>query len=278
LTVEERQSLAEAWRRAAQGTDFKVVIHVGHNCVADARRLAAHAESIGAPAIAALSPSYFKPANPPALVEVLSEVAAAAPQTPFYFYDIPSWTGVSSPVRQLLELASRQIPTFRGIKYTNQDLAQLQVALRFENGRYDILWGCDEALLAGWALGCRGAVGSTYNFAAPIYLRIIDAFQRGDWQTARDEQAKAVEMVLAIAKFGFTPAAKSVMGMIGVDCGPARLPLTPLDSKQIAQLREELTQLGFFEWISPSGEIHPRGSGSVPVPHRLHSPVLTKPE
>lgn len=278
LTVAEREALASEWMRVSAGSPLKVVVHVGHNCLADARQLASHAAKLGAHAISALSPSYFKPATPAALVHYFAEVAAAAPKTPFYFYDIPSWTGVSFSVAAVLDLASRHIPTFRGIKYTNSDMAQLQVALRYDHGRYDILWGCDEALLAGWALGCRGAVGSTYNFAAPIYHRIIAACERGDWQTARDEQAKSVDMILAIAQYGFTPSAKSVMAMIGVDCGPARPPLTSLTSAQTHKLRNELTQMGFFDWIAPnSDEKHPPRR-RVPAPHRANSPVTVSQE
>ncbi len=79
------------------------------------------------------------------------------------------------------ELVSRA-PTFRGVKYTNPDLCELQRTLSFGDGAFDILWGTDEALLAGLSLGCRGAVGSTYNFAAPIYQRVITAFENQTWK------------------------------------------------------------------------------------------------
>jgi dihydrodipicolinate synthase/N-acetylneuraminate lyase len=45
--------------------------------------------------------------------------------------------------------------------------------------RYEILFGCDEALLTGLSLGASGAVGSTYNFMAPLYLKLIQAFEQG---------------------------------------------------------------------------------------------------
>lgn len=60
LTVEERMILADSWCQAAGGA-LRVVVHVGHNCQAEAIRLARHARECGAVAVAAMAPSYFKP-------------------------------------------------------------------------------------------------------------------------------------------------------------------------------------------------------------------------
>lgn len=265
FTVAERQALTQRWCEIARDLPLKVVIHVGHNCLADARELAAHAEQAGADAIAALAPSYFRPPTVQHLAGFLGSIAAAAPRTPFYFYDIPSWTGVSFPTSQFLAEAQTQIPTCAGVKFTSSDLTELQRSVQFADGAYDILWGCDEALLAGLSLGCRGAVGSTYNFAAPLYHKVMRAFEQGDLSTARDEQLKAVRMVEVIARYGFTAAAKCVMGLIGVECGPARPPLGVLTAVRIEQLRDELAAIGFFDWISlPDSILSPQ---RMPAPH-----------
>lgn len=266
LTLIERQRLAESWTEAARGTALQVVMHVGTNCLDDACALAAHAERVGVDAIAAMAPCYFKPPTVETLVEFLGTIAAAAPNTPFYFYDIPSWTGVQFPIVSFLESAQRRIATFAGVKYTNSDLTELQRALAYDGGRFDILWGCDEALLAGLALGCRGAVGSTYNFAAPIYHRVMRAFEAGDLEEARRQQERSVQMVGTIGQFGFTAAAKTVMGMLGVECGPARLPLAALSSEQVAELQSALQSLGFFDWIAAEDA---SSRHKVPAPHAM---------
>jgi N-acetylneuraminate lyase len=112
-----------------------------------------------------------------------------------------------------------------------------------------VLWGYDENLLAALALGARGAVGSTYNFAAPIYHRLIARFQAGELAAARDEQFRSVRLVVLLAGYGFMAAAKATMGMLGVDVGPPRLPIKRLAPQQIAALRSDLEKLGFFDWI-----------------------------
>jgi len=249
LNVDERRQLTTRWMDVSRGTSMRVVVHVGSNCLVDAASLASHAQQAGAAAVAALSPSYFKPRNVETLVACAQQIAAAAPQTPFYFYDIPVLTGVSLSMPDFLMQARERIPNLAGLKFTNPDLMAFQLCLRAADGAFDVPWGCDEFLLAAVALGATGAVGSTYNFAAPIYLRLLKAFDSGDLKTARDEQFRAVQMIQLIVSHGFIGATKAIMGMLGVDVGPARLPNVSLTSEQSQKLRGELESLGFFNWL-----------------------------
>ncbi|RLS26834.1 MAG: N-acetylneuraminate lyase, partial [Planctomycetota bacterium] len=105
LNVEERMSLAKRWFEVVKGTKLNVVVHVGSNCLEDARTLAKQAQELKALAISALTPSYFKPKNVEALVECCSFIASAAPSLPFYYYDIPTMTGVNLFMPDFLDLA-----------------------------------------------------------------------------------------------------------------------------------------------------------------------------
>ena len=118
------------------------------------------------------------------------------------------------------------------------------------DGRFDILYGRDETLLAGLALGARGAVGSTYSFSAPLYVRMMEAFGTGDLDTARDLQRRSREMIhmLYATTRAFLPAAKSVMKMVGLDCGPVRLPMRNLTPEEAEHVRAELQRLGFDKY------------------------------
>lgn len=249
LNVDERRALAQRWAEVTRGSELRFIVHVGSNCLADARTLAAQAESLGALAISALAPSYFKPATLDGLIACCAEVAGAAPATPFYFYDIPGLTGVSLPMPEFLERAPGRIPTLAGLKFTNSDLLSYQLCLRAVGGRFDVPYGTDEWLLAALVLGARGAVGSTYNFAAPIYHRLMAAFARGDLEAARQEQFRSVQLVRILSRRGFMGSAKAVMQMLGVPVGPPRLPNTALSAEQSDALRAELDAAGFFSWI-----------------------------
>jgi N-acetylneuraminate lyase len=250
LSCEERLQLTTRWIEVARRTPLRVIVHVGANCLTDAVALAVHAEKSGAASISAMAPSYFKPRSLDLLIDCCRMIAAAAPKTPFYYYDIPVLTGVSFPMHEFLETAGGRIENLVGIKFTCSDLMGYQQCLHAAGGRFDVLWGFDEYFLATMALGARGAVGSTYNFAAPLYQRMQKYFAAGNMQAAREEQFRSVQLVALLVKFGFMGAAKAVMGMLDVDVGPARLPNGNPSPEQRTALRAELERLGFFDWIS----------------------------
>lgn len=249
LTLEERRQLAQRWFEVARGTSLEVIVHVGSNCIGDSVNLAAQAQSLGARGISALAPSYFKPRSVDLLVACCAEIAAAAPETPFYFYDYPGMTGVHMPMIDFLQNALDRIPTLSGLKLSNPDLLTFQLCLQSCGGRFDVPYGSDEWILAALALGGTSAVGSTYNFGAPIYHRLWAAFERGDLATARIEQFRSVQLVQLLSGYGFMGAAKALMTMLGVDVGPARLPNANLRPEQVTELRGKLEAMGFFDWI-----------------------------
>ena len=249
LTVDERRALAVRWMEVTRGSALKVIVHVGTNCLTDARALAAQAQQLGAVAVAALAPSYFKPRSVASLVDCCADIAGGCPELPFFYYDIPVLTGFTLPMPDFLTQARDRIPNLAGIKFTNPDLMMFQQCLRFDGGAFSVPWGCDEYLLAALALGATGAVGSSYNFAAPVYHRVIAAFERGDLAAARDAQFQSVQLIAVLASRGYMGAAKATMKMLGVDVGPARLPNGNLNAVQQAALQADLEDLGFFDWV-----------------------------
>lgn len=249
LTSEERRAVVEAWLKARPAS-LTVIVHVGHLSLGDARAFAQHAQEHGADAIATVAPSFFKPAAMPELVAWCAQVAAAAPRLPFYYYQIPSMTGVALSAADFLTAAAPQIPTLAGIKFTFENLMDFGRATQHSGGKYNVLFGRDEILLPGLALGARGAVGSTYNFAAPLYRRIIESFQRGDLEAARRDQARAMEFIGVLDRHGGLAAGKAVMKLIGLDCGRVRLPLRALTAADETSLRDGLERVGFFDYCS----------------------------
>lgn len=248
LSSDERMRVTEAFVRAARER-IPVIVQVGHTSLAEARSLAAHAQEAGADAISAVPPFYFKPATLDVNVRCMAQIAGAASDLPFYYYHIPQMTGVQVDVADLLVAGGRVIPNLVGAKYSIHDVFNVQAAVAVENGRFNLLFGSDEMLLSGLAAGAQGAVGTTYNFAAPIFNRVIDAFQRGDVAAAQNYQGQTVQLIRLLAGYGGLPAFKAVMKFLGYDCGPLRLPLQSLSSKQEEKMKADLTALGFFDWI-----------------------------
>lgn len=247
LTSSERKIVAEAYVQAAEGR-VPVIVQVGHNSLAEARQLAAHAQEIGADMISATCPSYFKVGTVAGLVDCMTEVASGAPDLPFYYYHIPALTGSALDVVEFLKQAGDRIPNLLGLKYTDTKLYEFQECLELDDGRFDVVWGCDEMLLGALATGARAAIGSTYNIAAPLYQQIIMAFDDRNLDDARRLQSLSVKMIRTLNHLPFHPAMKAVLSMQGVDVGGCRLPLGRLSDAEATSLRQKLEATGFFDW------------------------------
>lgn len=245
MTSEERMTVAESFKKAA-GSCIQVYVHVGHSSIRESQRLAEHAMAIGADAISSVAAFYFKPGNVKTLVDALAEIASAAPAVPFYYYNIPHLTGVNLDMVEFLQRAEK-ISNLKGIKYTATTLWEYQLCLNEAKGKFDILFGLDEMLLPALAVGAKGAIGSTYTFAAPLYLEVIEAFEEGNLSMARSKMLYLVQMVKILLKFPPIPAQKSIMKRSGLDLGPCRLPLATLTPGEENDLYEQLDTIGFFD-------------------------------
>jgi N-acetylneuraminate lyase len=246
LSSEERRAIAKAYVDTCIDS-IPVIIQVGHNSIREAQGQAAHAQDIGATAIAAASPSYFRPKTAADLFTYLSELASAAPNLPLYYYHIPGLNQVNLDMVELLRLASNSLPSFAGLKYSAVDPCEMRSCIDFDEGRYEIMFGSDEMLLYGLYSGALAAVGSTYNFMAPLYQGILKAFDDGDVHTAAELQSHAVRIIEVILRYPLIPALKATMGFRGLSVGPCRTPNCTLSSGEREDLRTALDQLGFFK-------------------------------
>ena len=248
LSPDERLALFQRWGEVVKGTGLSLICHVGDNSMPVAKALAAASQVAGADAIASMAPCFFRPDSIDGLLPYLKEISSAAPETPFYFYDIPVMTHVEVSMIELLERAKTEFPNLAGLKFTNGNLMDLQTLLRVDPERYNILFGFDEMLSAAWLYGVRGAVGSTYNHFAKLYNAIVAAVEAGDNSRVQKLQNLSVEIIRAFQKPGFAAASKEAMAFFGVDCGTVRSPLQPLSDPQRTELRQTLESLGAMDW------------------------------
>jgi len=248
FSTAERIGLFEAWGDVAKAQGLVNIAHVGHNNLPDARALVEAAQASGADAIGAMAPTFFKPTSVDEMIDWFVLLIEAAPELPFYFYDIPGMTGVSLDTADFLRRGRERLPSLVGVKFTNPDQGLLKECMQVEDGAFDLLFGTDEKLLDGLKIGCKGAVGSSYNFAANVYHPILEAYEQGDMETANLWQSRSIQTIDAIGAHGYLPAAKAVMEMLGVACGPARPPLGNLTESDKSKLRNELEEIGFFDW------------------------------
>lgn len=249
MGIEERKAVAEAWMPFSEN-QFRVIIHVGSTSTAIARELSSHAASIGADAIGCMGPCCFQPKDAHTLSAFCAEVASSAPDTPFYYYHIPGTSGVHVKMDEFLVEAGKTIPNLAGIKYTSPALMEMQECMNMENGRFDILHGQDEALLAGITFGAKAAIGTTYNFMAPVFNKLVEKFRQKQHEEALEIQRKANQVIKIMLSTGSAiSGGKAMMKINGIDCGPCRLPLTSLSDTQEKQLMNQLEEIGYFKLI-----------------------------
>ncbi|XP_073332713.1 N-acetylneuraminate lyase [Pagrus major] len=241
LSVAERRILAEEWCKKAQGKMDQVIVHVGCMSLKDSQELASHAEEIKADAIAVIAPSFFKPKNAGVLRMYLQEVASVAPTLPFYYYHIPAITGVNVLVRDMLEDIEKLIPSFRGVKFSGSDLMDFGQCVSYSPPHWSFLYGMDEQLLAALAMGCHGAVGSTYNYIGCHINKLISLFEKGDLVQAREIQFKMQELLGYAMKLGFDLGVnKQLMNEVsGLSLGPPRLPVMPCPCAHAQSIAEK---------------------------------------
>ena len=248
LTDEERMALAEEWVKAAP-EGFKVIVHVGSCCARSSRKLAEHAARIGAWGIGAMAPPFPKIGRVEELVKYIEEIAAGAPELPFYYYHIPAFNGAYLPMTELLATVDGRVPNFAGIKYTFESMYEYNQCRLYKNGKFDMLHGQDETILPCLAMGgARGGIGGTTNYNGRELVAIIDAWKAGDLEAARDHQNFSQEVINVICRYrGNIVGGKRIMKLIGLDLGPNRTPFRNVTPEEEAAMKKELEEVGFFE-------------------------------
>lgn len=247
LTTEERMQLAERWIKVApQG--FKVIVHVGSCCLRESQKLAAHAQEIGAWGIGSMAPPFPKISRIEELVKYCEAIANSAPDLPFYYYHIPAFNGAFLPMLELLKAVDGRISNFAGIKYTFESLYEYNQCRLYKNGKFDMLHGQDETILPSLAQGgAQGGIGGTTNYNGRELVGIIEAWKKGDIETAREKQNFSQEVINVICRYrGNIVGGKRIMKLLGFDLGPNRVPFQNMTNEEEQQMKKELEAINFF--------------------------------
>lgn len=247
LTVDERKRLAEKWMLAAPD-NFKIIVHVGATCIKDSYELACHAQEIGAFGIGAMASPFPKAGRVEELVKYCEEIACGAPDLPFYFYHIPVLNGVYLPMLPFLKAADGRIPNLAGIKYTYESFYEYNQCMLYENGKFDMLHGQDETVLNGLIMGgAQGGISGTGSYIGNVLVGVIDEYNKGNIEKARELQNFAQEVINVIAKYrGNIVAGKRIMKLIGLDLGINRTPFQNITDEEEIIIKKELEAIDFF--------------------------------
>ena len=245
LTVDERKAALETVLDEVGG-QAGVIAHIGAFQTADTLTLARHASEAGVDAIAAIPPAYFFKPDTLGLIRYYTALAEAS-TVPILVYNIPQRTGVNMTqdlFDQLLEL-----PNVVGMKDSSGNVYAL--SLFFTGGKKPVIFeGEDTVLLPGLLMGACGGIGATYNMWPQLFVKLWDAFQAKDMDTAAQTQLRINELINAFSGKGdFFSGIKQVLAWMEMACGTGRTPNRPLTREETAKLRKSLENVNFFKEV-----------------------------
>ena len=221
---EERKVVLENVMAEAKGK-LTVIAHVACNNTADSQELAAHAESLGVDAIAAIPPIYFH-LPPYAIAKYWNDISDAAPNTDFIIYNIPQLAGVALNVPLLKEMLKN--PRCIGVKNSSMPTQDIQM---WRDEGAIVFNGPDEQLISGLAMGAVGGIGGTYGAMPELYVKLYECVKSGDLATALEIQNDCCRIIYKLCSgrgnmYGMIKEALRRMGC--PDCGSVRAPLAEL--------------------------------------------------
>lgn len=220
-SVAERRLVLENVMEEVGGR-LTVIAHVACNNTADSRELAAHAQSLGVDAIAAIPPIYFK-LPPRGIAKYWNDISDAAPDTDFIIYNIPQLAGVALTAPLLKEMQKN--PRVIGVKNSSMPVQDIQM---WHDEGAIVFNGPDEQLLSGLAAGAVGGIGGTYGAMPELYLRIFQLFREGRMEEGRQVQNECCRIIYKVceAQGNLYALLKEVLRLRGgPDAGSVRSPL-----------------------------------------------------
>ena len=183
-SLEDKKIVLENVMEEAKGK-LTVIAHVACNNTKDSMELAAHAESLGVDAIAAIPPIYFRLPEY-AIAEYWNDISSAAPNTDFVIYNIPQLAGVALTPSLFAEM--RKNPNVIGVKNSSMPVQDIQMFKQDAGEDYIIFNGPDEQFISGRLIGAEGAIGGTYGAMPDLFLKMNEHLINGNLEEARNMQ------------------------------------------------------------------------------------------
>ena len=231
LTESERKKCLDVIMGESGGKP--VIAHIGHIGQDVAEDLARHAERAGAAKIASVPPFYFQFS----FGEVKNYFfgLAESVKIPLMIYNIPSMTRPLS-LENCVELLSHE--NISSMKFTDTNYFVLE-RIKALTGKV-VYSGRDECFLSALAAGADGAIGTSFNYMAEVFIGIKRHYAAGDMQGALELQSKANAVIRFTLDSGkLIASAKYLMSLRGAEIeSSARRPFLPLTEKDKAELRK----------------------------------------
>ncbi len=116
------------------------------------------------------------------------------------------------------------------------------------NGNDTLVFGAqDDLMYLSYELGAVGAISAILTVFPELMVKQWDAFQAGDYKTAREIHYQILPVWRLIEGASFPGKLKATLKLMGRDCGVARTPIVTPDGADLAELKAALEKGGFIK-------------------------------
>jgi 4-hydroxy-tetrahydrodipicolinate synthase len=240
LTDDEDEQL---WRAVRAAVDVPLVFGAGTNDTRHTRELVQRAGACGADGLLIVAPYYNKPTQ--AGFDAHFRAVAEATELPIVLYDIPGRTGRKVSTDVLVRLAN-EVPNIKGLKDAAGDPGETARVIAGAPDDFDVYSGDDAMTLPLLAVGAVGVIGTATHWCGPVMGEVIDAFDKGDHERARELNASLFESYWYESReiAQVAQAVTTAMRCLGLPSGPCRLPIGPEPDGLEAEAQAMLDRLG----------------------------------
>lgn len=241
LSYDEHKKVIE-WVVKTVGGRVPVIAGTGSNSTAEAIELTAFARKVGADASLQVCPYYNKPTQE-GFYQHFKAIAEEV-DIPLVLYNIPGRCGGTGLTPQTVARLA-EIENIVAIKEATGSLDMTSEILSLCN--ITVLSGDDSLTLPICSVGGKGVISVIANIVPADVKAMTDLILEGDFVSARKWHRKLFPLAKAMLGLASNPIPiKAAMAMLNLAPEELRLPLTPMNDAQKAQLREVLVQYGIL--------------------------------
>lgn len=243
LTHEEH---IEAIRFAAQYVNKRVpvVAGTGSNCTQTAIYLSQEAQKAGVDGLLVVTP-YYNKATQKGLYEHYTQVAKSV-DTPIIMYNVPGRTGCNIAPETAVKLA-KDVDLIVGLKAATGNMAQETKTMALAEGCLDMYSGEDGLIVPLMSIGAKGVISVLSNVAPKQTHEICAKFFEGDIKESQRLQFEALELVDALFCEVNPIPVKHALNLMGMEVGPLRMPLTPMEDVNLERLKNAMIKYGILK-------------------------------
>ncbi len=239
MTWDEEYQLFKCVLQAVSGK-AKVIAGCGSNSTKEALVATQEAAKMGVHGSLQVVPYYNKPPQA-GLYRHFQAIAEAVPELPLLLYNVPGRTGQNLQPQTVARLA--EIENIFGIKESTGNIDQASQMRRLTPPEFQIYSGDDYMTLPLLSVGAKGIVSVASHLVGSQIQQMIQAFEAGKVQAARDIHLKLFPLFKVLFATANPIPVKAALNLQGWDVGSTRLPLYEAESELTQQLETVLEEL-----------------------------------